>query len=76
MDAQDVQDRVCEGRGRFTNRPYGLMAFRMSAMACAAKRMPSMTMVKDAAPTIHRMSDGINRDRQDVQDGGWLLFTL
>ncbi len=22
MDAQDVEDRVCEGRGRFANRPY------------------------------------------------------
>ena len=56
------------GLGRFANRPYVLMAFMMSAMACAAKRMPSMTMVKDAAPTTHRMSDGVNRDWQDVQD--------
>ena len=48
------------GRGRFANRPYVLMAFMMSAMACAAKRMPSMTMVKDAAPTIHFSWFGFN----------------
>ena len=89
-----AQVRACEvtevwtGRGRFTNRPYGLgcadlihdvgrraspgacreqeafggpyglMAFMMSAMAWAAKRSPSMTMVNDAAPTIHLRSEG------------------
>ena len=44
---------------RRRSRPYGLIALMMSAMAWAAKRSPSMTMVKEAAPTIHLRSEGL-----------------